>query len=60
MPALVVRLWLGVMLLASGCAAAQPPYTERDLQVRCEGNGGRWHTALLREGSCEYQLPGMI
>ena len=59
MPALVV-LSLAVMLLASGCGSVQPPYTERDLQVRCEGSGGRWHPAFMREGYCEYQLPGMI
>lgn len=60
MPALAVRLSLGVVLVASGCAAAQPAYTERDLQVRCENNGGRWHAARMREGYCEFQLPGMI
>jgi hypothetical protein len=60
MPALAVRFSLGLMLLASGCAAASPPYTEHDLEVRCQSNGGRWHAALEREGYCEFQSPGMI
>ena len=60
MPALAVRLSLGVVLLASGCGVASPPYSERDLWVRCESNGGRWHPALEREGYCEFQSPGMI
>ena len=60
MPALVVRLSLGVALLASGCAVASPPYSERDLQVRCENHGGRWHSTFIREGYCEFQSPGMI
>ena len=53
-------LSLGIVLLASGCAVAPPTYTERDLRVRCESNGGLWHAALQREGYCEFQSPGMI
>ena len=60
MRALAVRLSLGAVLLASGCATSQPPYADRDLQARCESNGGRWHAALMREGYCEFQSPGMI
>ena len=60
MLALSVRLTLAVVLLASGCSAASPAYTERELQVRCESNGGWWHAALEREGYCEFQSPGMI
>lgn len=60
MPSLAVRLSLGIVLLISGCAGAPGAYTEHDLQVRCENNGGRWHAALNREGYCEFQLPGMI
>jgi hypothetical protein len=60
MPALAVRFSLGVVLIAAGCVAASPPYSERDLRVRCESNGGRWHAALKREGFCEFQSPGMI
>lgn len=61
MPSLAARLLLGMgLLLACGCVAAPPGYTERDLQVRCEGNGGRWLAALEREGYCEFQSPGMI
>ena len=60
MPTLAVRLTLGVVLLASGCVAASPAYTERELKVRCESHGGWWHAALEREGYCEFQSPGMI
>jgi hypothetical protein len=60
MPALAVRLSLGVVLLVSGCAAAPQTYTERALQVRCESTGGRWHAGVEREGFCEFQSPGMI
>jgi hypothetical protein len=60
MPTLAVRLSLGMVLLACGCAVAPQGYSERDLQVRCEKNGGRWHAALAREGYCEFQSPGMI
>ena len=60
MPSLAVRLSLGIALLVSGCAGAPQGYTERDLQVRCESHGGRWHAALMREGYCEFQSPGMI
>jgi len=60
MPSLAVRLSLGLVLLASGCAVAPSDFTERDLQVRCESHGGRWHAALAREGYCEFQAPGMI
>ena len=60
MPSLAVRLSLGIVLLASGCAVAPLGFTERDLQARCESNGGRWHAALAREGFCEFQSPGMI
>jgi hypothetical protein len=60
MPTLAMRLSLGMALLASGCAGAVPPYTEQDLKVRCESNGGIWHASLEREGYCEFQSPGMI
>jgi hypothetical protein len=60
MAAIALRFSLAVVLLASGCAAALPPYTERDLQVRCENTGGRWHAGVAREGFCEFQSPGMI
>ena len=45
---------------ATGCAATPKGYTGRDLQVRCETTGGRWHPAEAREGLCEYQSPGML
>jgi len=60
MPSLAVRLSLGIVLLASGCAVAPLGYSERDLQVRCETHGGRWHMAPAREGYCEFQASGMI
>jgi hypothetical protein len=49
-----------LLLLPAGCAAAVQGYTERDLQARCLVTGGRWHSAVAREGLCEYQSPGMI
>ena len=60
MLALVVRLSLGMVLLVCGCTVAPQGYSERDLQVRCENTGGRWHAAFTREGHCEFQSPGMI
>jgi hypothetical protein len=59
MPSLAA-LSLAIVLLASGCAVGPGAYTEKDLQVRCENNGGSWHAALNREGYCEFQSPGMI
>jgi hypothetical protein len=49
-----------LLLLPAGCAAAVQGCTERDLQARCLVTGGRWHSAVAREGLCEYQSPGMI
>ena len=60
MPTLAMRLSLGMALLASGCAGAAPPYTEQELKVRCENNGGIWHPSLERAGFCEFQSPGFI
>jgi len=60
MPALAMRLALGMALLASGCVGASPPYTEQDLKARCESHGGIWYAALEREGYCEFPAPGMI
>jgi len=60
MPARAVRVSLGVVLLAAGCAGVTPPYTEKDLHMLCETHGGIWHPTLVREGYCEYQSPGMI
>jgi len=60
MPALAVRLALGVALLVSGCAVASQTYTERDLRALCETAGGRWHAGVEREGFCEFQSPGMV
>ena len=60
MPVRAVRVSLGVVLLATGCAGAAPAYTEKDLQMLCVSHGGIWHATFSREGYCEYQSPGMI
>ncbi len=58
MPVTTVRLACGILLLlASGCAAMPMGDTERELQVRCERSGGRWHAYIGREGYCEYRSP---
>ena len=51
MPALAMRLSLGMALLASGCAGASPPYTEQDLKARCESPEGSGTPPLEREGT---------
>jgi len=48
-----------LLLLPAGCAPAARG-TERDLEARCLVTGGRWQSAVAREGFCEYQSPGMI
>ena len=59
---MTVRLAFGLLLLLlpAGCAPAARGYAERDLEARCLVTGGRWHSAVAREGLCEYQSPGMI
>jgi hypothetical protein len=60
MPALAMRLSLGMALLASGCVGASPPYTEQDLKDALREPRGIWYAALEREGYCEFPSPGMI
>lgn len=51
-----------LIALLPGCRTARipAPYTEQELRVRCEQQGGWWHADDLYGPFCEYQSPGMI
>ncbi len=59
--AIAVSVLLGSpYAVVAGCSSApiQPAYTQPDLQVVCERQGGWWRPDRLRDGFCEYQAPG--
>ena len=54
----LLPLTLGIVLaLASGCSSVPipPPYTQEELQQRCERVGGWWRPDNLMGGYCENE-----
>ena len=63
MTAMLIRLALGTALgLVAGCAggAIPPTYSQEELRVICERDGGWWRAGNLMAGFCEFQAPGFL
>ncbi len=57
-----VTVILIVAALLAGCATVppSPTYSQDELRVICERNGGWWHPDGLIGGYCEYQSDGFL